>query len=91
VRLTIEARPGSSRESIDWDPWRSAWVVHVREPRELGQANDAVLAALGRWLALDRTALRWVSAGKRRTKIAEVDGLSEVEVKRRLGAASGGA
>jgi uncharacterized protein YggU (UPF0235/DUF167 family) len=88
VRIVIQARPGSSREAVSWDRWRSAWVVHVREKAERGRANEAILTALGRWLSVDPKALRWVRAGKRTRKIAEVEGLSASEVKRRLDGAS---
>ena len=88
MRVTVEARPGGDRESIVWDPWREAWVVHVRERAERGLANAAILAALQRWLSVEGSSLRWVRAGKGSRKVLEVDGLDEPEIRRRLGAAS---
>lgn len=88
MRITIEARPGGDRESILWDPWREAWVVHVRERAEHGHANAAILAALRRWLSVEAASLRWARAGRGTRKQVEVDGLEEPEVRRRLEAAS---
>ena len=88
MRIFIEARPGSDRESVAWDPWRDAWVVHVRERAERGRANEAIMAALGRWLSLERSSLRWVRAGRGLRKVAEIDSLEEPEIRRRLQAAS---
>ncbi len=84
VRLCIEARPGSARASIDWDPWRSAWVVAVPEKAERGRANAAILAELARRLEVDDRSVRWLRAGKGSRKLAEVDGLSETEIRARL-------
>ncbi len=84
VTIEIEARAGADREGIAWDPWRSVWVVHVREEPRRGRANDAILSALARWLGVPGAELRWVRAGKGARKVVAVDGLSAPEVRRRL-------
>ena len=88
VRLTVWARPGSSAESIAWDPWRNAWQVRVREAAIAGRANRALLVALARWLRVPSERVRWVRAGTSSVKVAEVDGLDSTEVEARLAAAA---
>lgn len=88
TRIPVSARPGSSDESVVWDPWRKAWVVKVRALPVEGAANDAILAALSRWLDVPPGSVRWVRAGRRRAKVAEVVGLDPEEVARRLRRAS---
>jgi len=84
TKLRVLARPQSSRESIVWDAWRSAWIVRVREPAVGGRANEAVLRLLARALGLDATSVRWLRAGTGSAKLAQVIGLSAGEVQRRL-------
>lgn len=84
TRIPIHARPGSARETIAWDPWRRSWVVRVREAPEGGQANEAILRALARWLDVPPDGVLWLRAGKGPSKLALVDGLRPDEVERRL-------
>jgi uncharacterized protein len=89
ARIRLRARPHSSRAAILWDPWRSAWIVRVRERAVGGKANEAILALLAEALSVQPSSLRWVHGGQATEKIAEVSGLSESEVARRLGVAAG--
>lgn len=84
VRLSIEVRPGSSEESIRWDPWRGVWVVHVTARPQRGEANGAVRAALARWLGVDPATVGVVRGASARAKLVQVDGLSGDEATRRL-------
>lgn len=83
-RIEILARPGSSADTLGWDPWRKRWVVSCRAPPEGGRANDAIRELLAGWLRVSAGQVRWVSAGRSRRKMAEVDGVTEVELGERL-------
>jgi len=88
TRIRLVARPASSRSSIGWDSWRSVWVVRVRERAKDGKANAAILDLLARELSVPRANVRWIRAGRGYEKVAEVSGVSEAEVGRRLGTAA---
>ena len=89
VRLPVWARPGSDRDSLGWDPWRSRWVVHCRAPALAGAANEAIRTLVAGWLGLAPVSVRWARSGRSPAKWLEVDGLSEPEVDARLRRASG--
>lgn len=89
ARIRLWARPQSSQPSILWDPWREAWIVRVRERAVGGKANAAILALLAEALSVPRSSLRWVRAGQGPEKVAEVSGLSDSDITRRLRAAAG--
>lgn len=63
-------------------------VVRVTAPPVDGRANDALLRLLARALDLPPSALRLVAGESARSKVVEVAGLEETEVRRRLEAAS---
>lgn len=64
-------------------------MVRVTAPPVDGRANEALLRLLARILDLPPSALRLVAGESARSKIVEVVGLEESEVRRRLQAASG--
>ena len=64
-----------------------AWKLRVSAPPVAGRANEAVLALLGRALALPRRRLRLVAGESGRDKVVELEGLAEGEIERRLAAA----
>lgn len=84
TRLAIEARPGSRKETIAWDPWRTRWVVHTPARAVHGEANLALLRALAGWLGVGEGDLRWVRGERSSRKVLEVRGLDELEARRRL-------
>ncbi len=84
ARIPLTAHPGSAGESVEWDPWRKRWSVHVREPAVGGRANRAILRTLADRLGVVPSAVRWIRAGSGSIKLAEVDGLSDAEVAARL-------
>lgn len=84
VRIEVWARPGGSRESVTWDGWRHRWVIAVTAPAVGGRANDAILALLTLRLSLPPARIRWVHSGTSKAKVAEVAGLTEEEIRRRL-------
>lgn len=89
-RIEVWVRPGARAEELRWDPWREAWIVSVREPPVGGAANHAVLERLAAGLGVEITAVRWLRAGRSRSKLLEVDGLSDAEAAQRLRARTDG-
>jgi uncharacterized protein YggU (UPF0235/DUF167 family) len=83
-QISLWVKPGSSRDAIDWDPWRKRWVVSCRAPPTGGRANRAVVILVADWLELPHTAVRWTKAGSSRAKVLSVDGITDVEAARRL-------
>ena len=55
-RIAIWARPGSSRDYLDWDPWRRRWLVGCRAPALGGAANATILSLMARWLGTEHVA-----------------------------------
>jgi len=60
--------------------------LKVREPAEKGRANAAVARLLADKLAIPPSSVRLTRGGSSREKLFEIDGLSEEELLRRLGA-----
>ncbi len=58
----------------------------MREKAEKGRANAAVARLLADKLAIPPTRVRLARGGSSREKLIEVDGISEDEMLRRLGA-----
>ena len=83
-RIEVWARPVSKRDGVDWDEWRKRWVVSCREPPTGGRANEAILRLIAERLRIPRTSVRYVTAGRARAKLIEVDGLSDSEIAPRL-------
>ena len=67
----------------------AAWKVRVAPAPERGRANEAVLALLAETLRLPQASVVLVGGETSRDKVVAVQGLSEVEVERRLEAAVG--
>lgn len=84
--LALKVVPGSSRSGI------AGWLgdalrVKVTAVAERGKANAAVEKLLSEALGLPRGAVKIVAGTSSPRKIAEIAGLSETEVRRRLSAA----
>ena len=84
ARIPLWVRPGSSTDSIGWDPWRKSWVVNCRAPPTGGRANRAVASLVAQWLGLPRSSVRWARAGTARGKVLTAEGISDAEADRRL-------
>lgn len=83
-RLSIKVVPGSSRSGI------AGWLgdtlrVRVTAPAERGKANAAVESLLKEVLGLRSGGARIISGGSSPRKTVEILGLSDSEVRRRLG------
>jgi uncharacterized protein (TIGR00251 family) len=83
VKLSIKVVPGSSQDCIaGW--LGDALKVKVKAPPEAGKANVAVEKILVKTLGLSKGSVRIVSGTSSSRKIVEIEGLSEVELARRL-------
>jgi len=81
VRVTARAR------GAGLTGWHDGTLrLKVREPAEKGRANAAVARLLADKLAIPPSRVRLARGGSSREKLFEVDGLSEDELLRRLGA-----
>ncbi len=85
ARLKLHLAPGARQEGIGG--WRGgALRLRVRARPEKGRANEAAMRLLADRLGLPRAALSIVRGATSRDKLVQVDGLSEVELRRLLGA-----
>lgn len=83
-RLAVKVASKSSEDVVQ------GWVgdalkVRVRAAPERGKANAAVVKLLARSLGVSGSSLRIVSGPTSPRKVVEIDGLTEAEVRRRLG------
>lgn len=88
ARLAVKLTPGASADRIDgWDVdagGRPVLKVRVRARPVEGEANEALVKFLARALGVAKSAVSVQRGGQSRTKILEIVGLSEDEVKSRL-------
>jgi uncharacterized protein len=84
AQLRIRVRPGSAADALAWDPWRNCWVVSCRAPAVGGKANRAVAELVADRLGLPRSSVRWVRAGRSRSKVLSLERMDDLEVERRL-------
>lgn len=83
TRLRVKVIAGASTtEPAGW--LGEVLRVRISVPAEKGRANRALVATLGRSLALPARAIRIVSGQKSARKVLEIQGLSLLEIKRRL-------
>lgn len=85
MRLVVQAKPGSARESVQWTEVEDGplVVVRVRAKALDGAANAAVVSALVAALGLRRSEVRIVRGHRSRMKQVEVP-LSAAEVRKKL-------
>jgi uncharacterized protein YggU (UPF0235/DUF167 family) len=83
--LQVRVTPGARESSVgEWQ--NGALRIKVREPAEKGRANDAVIRLLAKSLGVPATAIQLKRGATSRDKLFAIDGLLDVEVRRRLGA-----
>jgi len=83
--VRVRVTPGARDAGLTG--WQDGTLrLKVREVAEKGHANAAVVKLLAKQLALPQTAVRLARGGTSRDKLFKVDGLTDDEVKRRLGA-----
>ena len=83
VRFAVRVQPRSTRVGVDGvhgDTLR----VRVQAPPVDGAANDAVIEVLADALGVARRAVRIIAGDASRSKVVEVAGLTEREMRERL-------
>lgn len=88
VQLPVRLTPGASADRVDgWDvdaDGRPVLKVRVRARPIEGEANTALIKLLAKTLGVPKSAVSLARGGQSRTKMLEVDGLSEDDLKSRL-------
>ena len=88
TRLPVRLTPGASANRIDgWDvdaEGRRVLKVRVRARPIEGEANEALIKLLAKALGVRKSAVVLQHGGQSRTKMIEVEGLSEPEPEARL-------
>ena len=86
ARLKLHITPGTREDALAG--WQGDSLrVKIRARPEKGRANEAVLRFLAGRLNLPRSRLALVRGATSRDKLIEVAGLSEAELRARLGRA----
>ena len=81
--LEIQVQPKASRNRIETGG--GMVKVYVTAAPERGRANVAMIEVVASRLGVPKRAVSIVSGERSRTKLLEVEGLSEAEIRRRLG------
>ena len=88
AHLSVRLTPGAASDRIDgWDvdaEGRPVLKVRVRARPIEGEANEALVKLLAKALGVPKSAVVLQRGGQSRTKMVEVAGLSEPELKARL-------
>ncbi len=88
ARIAIRLTPGAATDRIDGRDvdaeGRPVLKVRVRARPVEGEANEALIKLLAKALGLAKSAVVLQRGGQSRTKMIEVEGLSEGELKARL-------
>ena len=89
ARITIRLSPRASREEIAGER-DGAVLVRVTAPPVDGAANEALVKLLAKTLRVPKRAVAIVSGETSRTKLVEVHGVEEADLRARLGLGPGG-
>ena len=88
AHLAVKLAPGAAADHIDgWGldlDGRSVLKVRVRARPVEGEANAALVKLMAKALGVSKSAIRIRRGSQSRTKVIEVEGLSEPELKARL-------
>lgn len=71
MKLSVRVKPNSRKETVTVRDDGSLTVAVSAPPHE-GRANDAVIAALSRYLKKPKSSLRIVSGFKAKNKVVEI-------------------
>ena len=86
--LPVRLTPGAASDRIDgWDvdaEGRPVLKVRVRARPVEGEANTALVKLIAKTLGVPKSAVALQRGGQSRTKMLEIDALSEDELKTRL-------
>lgn len=89
ARIAVRIAPRASRDAIG-GMLGGELIVRVTAPPVDGRANEAVTGLLAKRLRVARGAVSIVQGRRSRRKVVEVRGLTDSEVRRRLGLARSG-
>ncbi|KQY72588.1 MULTISPECIES: DUF167 family protein [unclassified Brevundimonas] len=88
ANLAVRLTPGASADRIDgWDvdaDGRPVLKVRVRARPVEGEANEALARLLAKALAVPKSAVSLQRGGQSRTKMIDIAGLSNDEIRARL-------
>jgi len=84
ARLTVLVRPRARRVGLKGLRADGSLVLAVAAPPEGGRANEAVVELLGETLGVRARDVEIVRGQRSRTKLIEVRGLEERELRQRL-------
>ncbi|MEO7666953.1 MAG: DUF167 domain-containing protein [Dehalococcoidia bacterium] len=85
AHLQVKVTPGTRESAIG--EWQDGILrIKVREPAAKGKANEAVVKLLAKKLGMPASAINLKLGATSRTKLLEIEGLSDDETRRRLGA-----
>ena len=84
TRLNVRVQPRASRNEITGFDAEGMLKVRITAPPADGQANDAVERELAAALGIGRTRVKIVRGASSRSKVVEIEGLSEEEVRQRI-------
>ena len=87
TRLALRVQPGARRNALLARMPGGIWKVAVAAPPAEGRANDAVVELVSELLGVHRRQVTLARGASSRSKVVEVEGLSEAEVDARLAAA----
>ena len=87
TRLSLRVQPGAKRNALLARMPGGIWKVAVAAPPLEGRANDAVVVLLSDLLGVHRRQVTLARGTSSRSKVIEVEGLSEAEANARLEAA----
>ena len=83
VRLPLKVAPKASRNAVNG--WMGETLkVSVTVAPEKGKANQAVIELLAEALRLPKSAVRIVRGETSTSKLAEIEGIDELELRRKL-------
>jgi len=88
ARITIRAHPRAKRSAVA-GRWEGAWKLDLAAPPEAGRANEECLRLLAAIAGVPRSRVHLVSGAAARTKIVEVEGVTQEELQIRLARAQG--
>ena len=87
TRLALRVQPGARQNAVLAHMPGGVWKVAVAAPPLEGRANEAVVELVSDLLGVHRRQVTLVRGASSRSKVIEIEGLSEAEANARLEAA----
>lgn len=88
MKLAVRLTPRGGRDAIEGfgedETGRPVLKARVAAPPVEGEANAALVKLVAKALGLPRSAVRIASGETARTKVLEIEGLDDIELRRRL-------